>query len=234
MRAATIFMWMTRCFGQRRLRRRASAIPSTAPGAGRPAVAAPATAIAAARAALSSGPLGYTETLGIASLLGGASPAPTANGTASISILPGSSLPPAPRPASCWLSWRRSRPATAWPWRYPAIHPIGTSSPRSGCEPVGIETTASARWSLTGEALLALHRARELKGIILASPANPNRHDDHRRGAGELIRCAEEAGIAVISDEIYHGLDYAFAAETAARIPPGCHRRQLVFQKFPA
>ena len=35
---------------------------------------------------------------------------------------------------------------------------------------------------------------------------------------GELIRCAEDAGIIVISDEIYHGLDYAFAAECAARI----------------
>ena len=35
---------------------------------GQPAAAAPATAIAAARTALSSGPLGYTETLGIASL----------------------------------------------------------------------------------------------------------------------------------------------------------------------
>src|SRR5271167_48894 len=35
---------------------------------GQPAAGAPATAIAAARAALSSGPLGYTETLGIASL----------------------------------------------------------------------------------------------------------------------------------------------------------------------
>src|SRR5208282_1722335 len=34
----------------------------------------------------------------------------------------------------------------------------------------------------------------------------------------ELIRCAEDAGIAVISDEIYHGLDYAFAAESAAGI----------------
>ena len=36
----------------------------------------------------------------------------------------------------------------------------------------------------------------------------------------ELIRAAEDAGIVVISDEIYHGLDYAFAAETAARISP--------------
>src|ERR1700684_1867010 len=37
-------------------------------GVGPPARGAPATAIAAARAALSAGPLGYTETLGIASL----------------------------------------------------------------------------------------------------------------------------------------------------------------------
>ena len=36
----------------------------------------------------------------------------------------------------------------------------------------------------------------------------------------ELIGCAEDAGIAVISDEIYHGLDYAFAAESAARFSP--------------
>ena len=34
----------------------------------------------------------------------------------------------------------------------------------------------------------------------------------------ELIQCADDAGIAVISDEIYHGLDYAFAAESAARL----------------
>jgi len=34
----------------------------------------------------------------------------------------------------------------------------------------------------------------------------------------DLVRTAEDAGIRVISDEIYHGLDYAFAAETAARV----------------
>ncbi len=31
----------------------------------------------------------------------------------------------------------------------------------------------------------------------------------------ELVAAAEDAGIAVISDEIYHGLDYAFPAKTA-------------------
>ena len=33
-----------------------------------------------------------------------------------------------------------------------------------------------------------------------------------------LIRMADEAGIRFISDEIYHGLDYAFPAETALRL----------------
>jgi aspartate/methionine/tyrosine aminotransferase len=32
-----------------------------------------------------------------------------------------------------------------------------------------------------------------------------------------VIRSAEDAGIIVISDEIYHGLDYAFRADCAAR-----------------
>ena len=47
-----------------------------------------------------------------------------------------------------------------------------------------------------------------------------------------LIRCAEDAGIAVISDEIYHGLDYAFPAESAARCRRRRHRHQFVLQIF--
>ena len=35
---------------------------------------------------------------------------------------------------------------------------------------------------------------------------------------GELIDTAHKLGIRVISDEIYHGLDYAMKAETAARL----------------
>jgi aspartate/methionine/tyrosine aminotransferase len=35
-----------------------------------------------------------------------------------------------------------------------------------------------------------------------------------------LIAAAEDAGIRFISDEIYHGLDYAFPAETAAKLSP--------------
>jgi aspartate/methionine/tyrosine aminotransferase len=35
-----------------------------------------------------------------------------------------------------------------------------------------------------------------------------------------LIAATEDAGIRFISDEIYHGLDYAFPAETAAKLSP--------------
>src|SRR5437764_15486000 len=39
---------------------------------------------------------------------------------------------------------------------------------------------------------------------------------------GALVTAAESEGIRFISDEIYHGLDYAFAAETAARLSDNC------------
>src|SRR5262249_61971956 len=43
-----------------------------------------------------------------------------------------------------------------------------------------------------------------------------------------LIEAAEGEGIRFISDEIYHGLDYAFAAETAARLS----QRAVVINSF--
>src|SRR6202044_3274466 len=87
-----------------------------------------------------------------------------------------------------------------------------------GCEAVGIETTADTRWSITAENLLAQHRVKPLKGLIVASPANPTGTMMTGEALGALIRCAEDAGSTVISDEIYHGLDYAFAAESAVRL----------------
>ncbi len=54
--------------------------------------------------------------------------------------------------------------------------------------------------------------------MIVASPANPTGTMMTVSALRELIQCAEDAGITVISDEIYHGLDYAFSAESAARL----------------
>jgi aspartate/methionine/tyrosine aminotransferase len=182
---------------------------------GQPAVGAPASAIAAARAALTATPLGYTETLGIASLRRRIAKSYAERhgldiDPARIVVTTGSS-------AGFILAFLAAfevgdRVAMALPG-YPPYRHILTAL---GCEPVWIETNAQTRWSITSESLLAVHRARPLKGVIVGSPANPTGTMMTAQALTELIRCAEDAGIAFISDEIYHGLDYAFAAESAA------------------
>lgn len=87
-----------------------------------------------------------------------------------------------------------------------------------GCEPVLIETTHETRHALTGEALLAAHRKAPLKGVLVGSPANPTGTMMSREALAGLMAAAEDAGIRFISDEIYHGLDYAFPAVTAAAL----------------
>ena len=184
---------------------------------GQPAAGAPASAIAAARAALSSGPLGYTETLGIASLRRRIARAYFERHGLEIDperivVTTGSS-------AGFMLAFLAAfeagdRVAVALPG-YPPYRNILAAL---GCEPVSIETSADTRWSMTCETLLAHHRARPLKGVVVGSPANPTGTMMTAKALTALIHCAQDAGIAVISDEIYHGLDYAFAAHSAAGI----------------
>jgi len=184
---------------------------------GQPAAGAPASAIAAARAALAATPLGYTETLGIASLrrrIAGAY-----GEWYGLDIDPARIVVTTGSSAGFMLAFLATfeagdRAAVALPGYPPYRHTLSAL----GCEPVAIETNAATRWSITGEALLALHRTRPLKGVVVASPANPSGTMMTASALADLIRCAEDAGIAVISDEIYHGLAYAFAAESAARI----------------
>src|SRR5207244_792455 len=87
-----------------------------------------------------------------------------------------------------------------------------------GCEPVLIETSAASRWAITPDMLIAAHRRDRLKGVLVASPANPTGTMMAAEAIEALMRAAEGEGLLFISDEIYHGLDYAFAAETAARL----------------
>ena len=184
---------------------------------GQPAAGAPATAIAAVRAALSSGPHGYTETLGIASLRRRIARAYSE--WHGLDIDPERIVVTTGSSAGFMLAFLAAfetgdRVAVAVPG-YPPYRHILTAL---GCEPVFIETSADTRWSITSENLLAQHRERPLKGVVVGSPANPTGTMMTAPALAELIRCAEAAGIAVISDEIYHGLDYAFAAESAARL----------------
>lgn len=184
---------------------------------GQPAAPAPATAIAAAQAALARGRIGYTECLGIPSLRRRiarhyAETYGLALDPARIVVTTGSSggfiL------AFLALFEPGDRVALANPG-YPPYRHILTAL---GCEPVLIETSAQTRWALTGEQLLAAHRKAPLAGVIVASPANPTGTMMDAHALSALIAAAEGEGIRVISDEIYHGLDYAFPAATAAAL----------------
>ena len=184
---------------------------------GQPSASAPRTAITAAHRALDAGRIDYTSALGIPSLreriarhyrdIYGCAVNPerivVTTGSSGGFIL-----------AFLALFEPGDRVAVTVPG-YPPYRHILTAL---GCEPVLIETTSETRHALTGEALLAAHRKTPLKGVLVASPANPTGTMMSQEALSSLIMAAEGAGIRFISDEIYHGLDYAFPAATAAAL----------------
>jgi aspartate/methionine/tyrosine aminotransferase len=184
---------------------------------GQPAASAPASAIAAARAALEVGRLGYTEALGIPSLR--ARIARHYGERYALEIDPARIVVTTGSSAAFVMAFLAlfdpgDRIAVAVPG-YPPYRHILTAL---GCEPVLIETTAAARWAITPDMLIAAHRRTPLKGVLVASPANPTGTMMTAAAIAKLLAAAQSEGIQFISDEIYHGLDYAFAAETAARL----------------
>jgi aspartate/methionine/tyrosine aminotransferase len=188
---------------------------------GQPAAAAPASAIAAARMALTSGRLRYTETLGIATLR--ARIARHYEEVYGVAIDPGRVVVTTGSSAGFVLAFLAlfesgDRVAVALPGYPPYRHILSAL----GCEAVPIETTQATRWAITPEMLLATHRKAPLKGVLVASPANPTGTMMQAQALRDLISAAEGEGIRFISDEIYHGLDYAFPAETAARLSNNC------------
>lgn len=182
---------------------------------GQPAAPAPKTALSAARAALER-PIAYTETLGVPSLR-----ARIARHYAEVynfSLDPSRIAVTTGSSAGFILAFLSlfepgDRVALANPGYPPYRHILRAL----GCEPVLIETTAQTRWTMTGEALIAAHKKKPLKGLLVASPANPTGTMMEAGALANLIAVAEGEGIRVISDEIYHGLDYAFRAETAVK-----------------
>ncbi|MGN6468122.1 MAG: pyridoxal phosphate-dependent aminotransferase [Rhizobiaceae bacterium] len=73
---------------------------------------------------------------------------------------------------------------------------------------------------LTAAQLAEAHRRRPLKGVLFASPANPTGAIIPDAELDRLLECAASLGIAAISDEIYHRLNYTGADRTALAIRP--------------
>jgi aspartate/methionine/tyrosine aminotransferase len=180
---------------------------------GQPSTPAPRLARAAAAASLESGPLGYTDALGLLELR-----RRIARHTADF--------------YRCDLGWERIAVTTGSSGGFllaflAAFDPgdrVALASPGYPCyrhilsvlgiEPVLIETQPETKFQPTPALLDAL--AGKIDGLIVASPSNPVGAMVSPAELEALARWCDAHGVRLISDEIYHGISYGMKAATAA------------------
>src|SRR5579863_10244668 len=200
---------------------RQASLPAGAPGVirmevGQPGTGAPAGAVAAAMAALRSGdPLGYTEAFGRRSLrerivahyrdwyglhvpIERIAVTVGASGAFPLAFL--AAFDPG------------ERVALTSPF-YPPYVNILTAL---GMRPVILEAGAETRFQPSVAMLEKLDPPPD--GLILASPCNPAGTMLHPDEFAAIAGWCDRAGVRLISDEIYHGLNYDSAITTAASV----------------
>jgi aspartate/methionine/tyrosine aminotransferase len=87
---------------------------------------------------------------------------------------------------------------------YPCYHNVLTAL---GCEVVELPAGAATRFQPTVEMLEALDEP--VQGLVVASPANPTGTMLTPDELAALATWCESHGVQLISDEIYHGIEYA-------------------------
>jgi aspartate/methionine/tyrosine aminotransferase len=178
---------------------------------GQPGTPAPSAVLDAARTALATERIGYTDALGIAPLRRAIAQHYRAQyaiavDAAEIVVTTGSS-------AGFLLAFLAAfepgdRVALAAPG-YPAYRNILTAL---GIEPVLIPVGDNDHYQPTPERLAELG---DLAGLIIASPANPTGTMIGREDLARLVRYCRDRAIRLVSDEIYHGITYETAATSA-------------------
>ncbi|GGB54466.1 1-aminocyclopropane-1-carboxylate deaminase [Roseibium aquae] len=174
---------------------------------GQPSAPAPKPALEAARSALEHGRLGYTEARGLAALrhrlvshyraaygldVPESRIVATTGSSAGFNLAFLSAFDPGDRIAL-------TAPG------YPAYRNIIKAL---GLVPVEIEVGADTRWCLTPDLLETAAKDGPVKGVLVASPANPTGTMMTPEALADLIGYCDDQGIWFISDEIYHGLVY--------------------------
>ena len=178
---------------------------------GQPGTPAPQAVLDAARIALATDRIGYTNSLGIAALREAI--ARHYSEQYGVAVDPGDVVVTTGSSAAFQLIFIAAfepgdRVALAAPG-YPAYRNILSAL---GLEPVLIEVGADANYQPNLE-LLA--KAGDIAGLIVTSPANPT---GTMIPAPQLARLAEwcrERDIRLVSDEIYHGITYETPGQTA-------------------
>ncbi|MGH6969406.1 MAG: pyridoxal phosphate-dependent aminotransferase [Stellaceae bacterium] len=172
---------------------------------------------AAARAALERDVLGYTDALGLPALRAAVAAYYRSRygvtlDPARVVVTTGSS---AGFVFACLAAFEPGdKVAICFPG-YPAYRNILTAL---DLVPVELTTGADERYQVTLERLRA--QGRGVEGLIVASPANPTGTMIPSDELAAIARHCREAGIRLISDEIYHGIAYGAPAATALASDP--------------
>ncbi|MCO5065968.1 MAG: aminotransferase class I/II-fold pyridoxal phosphate-dependent enzyme [Rhizobiaceae bacterium] len=179
---------------------------------GQPSDPAPAAVREAARRALEDGRIGYTDSLGLRGLRQAiaehyADHYGIAVPWQRVAVTTGSSA--AFNLAFMAMFDPGDRVGIAAPG-YPAYRNIMAAL---GLEVVEIRLDSAPY--LNADMIEAEHRRAPLKGILFASPANPTGASIPGGELARLVQTAESLGIAVISDEIYHRLNFTGPDQTA-------------------
>ncbi|GEB14984.1 aminotransferase class I/II-fold pyridoxal phosphate-dependent enzyme [Pimelobacter simplex] len=98
-----------------------------------------------------------------------------------------------------------------------------------GCDLVEIPTGPATRFQPTVEQLAEAHARTPLDGLVVASPANPTGTMLLPEELAALARWCDENGVQLVSDEIYHGIQYAGARSSCAW---ETSREAIVFGSF--
>jgi aspartate/methionine/tyrosine aminotransferase len=183
---------------------------------GQPGSPAPMAVRDAARRALQSGQIGYTDALGIAPLRQAI--AAHYRSQYGVSVEPAEVVVTTGSSAAFLLAFLAAFEAGARVGLglpgYPAYRNILSAL---GVEPVPIEVGENGHYQPNPDSVA---RAGRLDGLIIASPANPT---GTMIGAVALARLAafcRDRQIRLVSDEIYHGITYETAAMTARAYAP--------------
>jgi aspartate/methionine/tyrosine aminotransferase len=95
-----------------------------------------------------------------------------------------------------------------------------------GCEVVELPGSPENRFQPT---VAQLERVPDLRGVVVASPANPTGTMMPPEELAAIARWCEESGVQLISDEIYHGIQYG---GTRAASAWETSREAVVFASF--
>ena len=77
-----------------------------------------------------------------------------------------------------------------------------------GFRAVEIPLNAGNGWRLSGPDVEAAHAREPFDGLLFASPANPTGAAVPAEGLQEIVATCAQLRVRLISDEIYHGLDF--------------------------